>query len=165
MIKQLFTDNHDPIVIPVEFVIIHHTATSLEGTLAIFQNPVPGVSAHLVIAEDGDVYEMVPCLSGEPLRAWHAGVSGYDCGGECFEGFNEFSIGIELVNLDGNIHAYPDPQIESLIDILQQLQVKYPKLKDTSRIIGHQDIASFRGKIDPGKLFPWERVRAALSSS
>ena len=157
-----FSKSFDDTEISVEYIVIHHTAVSLEETLEIFDSEEQEVSAHLVIDTEGGVYEIVPCLDCNPKRAWHAGESKLVCGDEILERFNDFSIGIELVNLDGNIHKYPDKQIDVLITVIKDLQERYPSLSDPSRIIGHEEIAGFRGKIDPGKLFPWKKVREAV---
>ncbi len=81
----------------IDCVVLHATAGSLSGTLAWFANPASGVSAHYVVAKDGDVYQMVE----EDKLAHHAGASEY----QGRKNFNDFSIGIEIVNLnDGEDH-------------------------------------------------------------
>ncbi len=78
------------------------------------------------------------------------------------EGFNDFSIGIELVNVNGNVFPYTDPQYNSLIQVLLDLRVKYPKIRTFDQIVGHEEIAGFRGKCDPGVLFDWKRVQTGV---
>ena len=58
------------------------------------------VSAHYVLAEDGTVYRLVP----EDRVAWHAGRSHW----RGREALNATSIGVEIVNLHGDRHDYPD---------------------------------------------------------
>ena len=82
--------NFDPIEIPVNFLVLHHTAASLEDTLNYFSSPEAAVSSHLVIAEDGAIYEVVKCLDGKALCAWHAGISGFELDGVYYEKFNPF---------------------------------------------------------------------------
>ena len=140
-------------IIPVEFLVLHYTAVNLQTTLDIFLNPECQVSAHLVIGEDGQVFEMVDCLDGQAHRAWHAGDSRW----RQWQAFNDFSIGIELVNLNGNLFEFTNAQYESLRKIVGQLKQHYPVLHSAERVLGHEHIAGFRGKADPGYCFDWQR--------
>ncbi|OED42698.1 N-acetylmuramoyl-L-alanine amidase [Endozoicomonas sp. (ex Bugula neritina AB1)] len=155
-VNRMSSPNYDDRIIPVEFLILHYTAVSLKDTLDIFLNPEVGVSAHLVIDKDGSVYEMVDCLDGRAMRAWHAGVSEW----QGWQSFNDFSIGIELVNYNGNVFEYTDEQYESLKAVVAQLQRFYPELCDPQRVLGHEHIAGRRGKVDPGACFDWSRFFA-----
>ncbi len=150
--------NYRRVAIPVEFVVLHYTAGDLQTTLRHFADPNVQVSAHLVIDANGTTYEMVPCWEGTVYQAWHAGKSQWLCGERIFSGFNDFSIGIELVNLNGNIFPYTDNQYEALFVVMRHLMAHYPALTDPYRIIGHEQIAGFRGKTDPGVFFDWHRL-------
>ena len=117
------------------------------------------VSCHLLINGDGEVFEMVPCWRGECLKAFHAGKSQWtDSSGRLWQRFNDFSIGIELVNWNGNFCPYTESQYRALCQALRRLKEIYPALRDPERILGHEHIAGFRGKSDPGRLFDWGRV-------
>ena len=151
--RKLPSPNCNRDVIPVEFLVLHYTAVDLQTTLDIFLDTQCQVSAHLVIGEDGSVIEMVNCLDGKAHRAWHAGESRW----EEWQGFNDFSIGIELVNLNGNLFEFTDAQYESLKQLIEQLRQFYPALQDAERVLGHEHIAGFRGKADPGYCFDWQR--------
>ena len=142
--------------IPVEHLILHYTAVDLESTLKMFQSPGAEVSAHLVIDTDGTIYEMVQCLNGKAWRAWHAGVSRY----EEKEAFNDHSIGIEMVNFNGNLFPFTENQYQALQAIVSKLQTLYPALNNPERVLGHEHIAGFRGKADPGCCFDWPRFFA-----
>ncbi len=97
-------------------------------------------------------------------------------------GFNERSIGIELVNrgrypdwlhtdCQNMTETYPQPQIESLMDLLGWL---CRTVNTLHWIAGHADLDTeyvpasndptvrVRRKLDPGPLFPWRRVNAAV---
>ncbi|WP_434212049.1 N-acetylmuramoyl-L-alanine amidase [[Pseudomonas] boreopolis] len=97
-------------------------------------------------------------------------------------GRNAHSIGIELVNtgryphwLDSRHQAmhepYPQAQVEALLALLAWLPRVLPSLRD---IAGHEDLDTAEEaasddpslrvprKRDPGPLFPWERVMAAI---
>ena len=74
-----------------EYLVMHYTAGgSLQSAVNWFNNPDADASAHLVIGHDGTVVQMG--LLNEKL--WHAG--GSRLHGR--SGFNNFSIGIEIVN-------------------------------------------------------------------
>ncbi|WP_211828193.1 N-acetylmuramoyl-L-alanine amidase [Kistimonas asteriae] len=155
--QQVECPNQDRQIIPVEFLVLHYTATDLSNTLAIFQDDQRGVSSHMVIDVDGMVYSLVDCLQGQAYRAWHAGRSIYVDDEKAWSGFNDFSLGIELVNTNGNIFPFTDAQYQSLAAVVLLLKQHYPSLMSPSRILGHEHIAGYRGKVDPGYCFDWDR--------
>jgi N-acetylmuramoyl-L-alanine amidase len=154
--RSVKSPNFDTKNINVEFLVIHYTACGLQSTLEIFRNPERKVSSHLVLSNSGEVYEVVKCWEGEAQRAWHAGKSIWTDQDKTWENFNDFSIGLEIVNNNGNIIEYSSKQYESLLEIIKHLRQKYPALEDPNRILGHEHIAGWRGKIDPGWMFNWE---------
>jgi N-acetylmuramoyl-L-alanine amidase len=169
------------------FLVIHYTAgSSAAGTIAWFRNPSSKVSAHLVIARDGKVTQMVSFNR----EAWHAGQSRWGN----LSGLNHHSIGIELDNAgclirsggkwvspltrrsypDSEVtvavhkndppgtppsgwHAYSPEQIEATLECGMALVSQY-RLAD---VLGHDDIAPGR-KRDPGPDFPMTSLRARL---
>lgn len=157
-IPLFVTDHYDRTDIPVEFVVIHYSATSLDGLVQIFSDGRSKVSAHFVVTDQGTIYETVPCLAGRVFKAWHAGNSCWSQGGERWEHFNNFSIGVELINLNGNLFHYHACQMDALVKLIHALQQKFAPLREPARIIGHEQIAGHRGKADPGILFDWKRV-------
>lgn len=158
MYQRVNIPNYDSIPIEVEFLVIHYTGGTLERALSLFKNPKAAVSAHLIIGTEGEIIETVPCMEGAALRAWHAGKSYWFSDGRWWENFNNFSIGIELVNFNGNIFRYTESQYRSLSRVVRHLQGLYPALRSATRILGHEHIACWRGKADPGCLFEWERI-------
>lgn len=157
VIQRHLPYNYDVYPIPVQFLVIHYSATSLDGLLKIFFDEKAKVSAHFVISTEGEVLELVPCLEGVVHRAWHAGRSRWYYKHE-WTGFNDFSIGIELINLNGNLFPFTWKQTVALKKLINHLQDKFPALKDPRRILGHEHIAGFRGKVDPGICFDWADV-------
>lgn len=128
------------------FVIIHHTAqNSCEQTLKTFTLERTKVSAHYVICKDGTVHHML----NDYLRAWQAGISKWGNNTD----INSSSIGIELDN--NGFEAFAEPQIVSLIKLLDTLKRKYAI--PAGNFIGHSDIAPKR-KVDPNVYFPWLRL-------
>jgi AmpD protein len=106
------------------------------------------VSAHFLVRRDGSVIQFVPV----ERRAWHAGVSSWRGRERC----NDFSVGIELEGSEDE--AFSDPQYESLIFLLRDLQSRLP-IRD---IAAHSEVAPGR-KTDPGAHFDWARLLAALA--
>jgi N-acetylmuramoyl-L-alanine amidase len=135
---------------PVDILVLHYTGMkTAEEALTRLCDPAAKVSAHYTIDRDGTIYAHVP----EEERAWHAGVSYW--GGE--RNVNARSIGIEIVNPGHEFGYIPfaDDQIDALIDLAREILHRHPI--PSKRIIGHSDVAPAR-KIDPGELFPWQRL-------
>ena len=114
-------------------------------------NPKTEVSAHYLIAADGEVMSLVP----ESLRAWHAGAGAWGS----VEDVNSRSIGIELDNT--GFTPFAAPQMNALSELLTGIMRRWQIRPE--RVIGHSDLAPGR-KIDPGARFDWRRLaRAGLS--
>lgn len=122
----------------IDCVVLHATAGGLSGTLAWFANPEAGVSAHFVVAKNGEVYQMVE----EKRLAHHAGASQF----RGREDFNTFSIGIEIVNLNDGRDPYPADQFEAMVDLVGYLVGKYNIRREW--IVTHAEISTV-GKTDP----------------
>lgn len=142
--------NFDERALPVTMAVVHYTEMSgPEAALDRMCDPQAKVSAHYLIAEDGTVTRLVP----EDKRAWHAGLSYW----RGTRDVNSASVGIELDH-PGHANGYRDfaeAQFEALVPLLARIV----KTHDIPRanVVGHSDIAPAR-KIDPGELFPWERL-------
>ena len=133
--------------IKIKYIIIHYTETKdLTDALKILCNPNKKVSSHFVIDLDGAIFRIVD----ENKRAWHAGVSFW----KKDKYLNDVSLGIEIVN-DGK-KKFTAFQIKNLVLLLQKLIKDYGL--SNQNILGHSDVAPER-KIDPGILFPWEKLR------
>lgn len=141
---------------PIDTIVIHDTEdNNLKRVLALFCSRRFGRSPHFTIDKAGNIYQHL----NPQMRGAHAGRS-------FFKGrnrVNDFSIGIELVNLGDGKDAFTEPQYRSLIRLLKWLQITYGIRKD--RIVGHKDIAIPRGrKDDPAQNFNFKRVRDALKT-
>lgn len=158
--RRIVSPNFDPRPIDVRFLVLHYTAVDLARTLEIFTDPARKAAAHLVLDVDGALYECVPCWEGEALRGWHAGVSRWHDGATQWEALNDWSIGIEIVNYNGNIIPFTDAQYTALEEIVGHLRRDYPALDRADAVLGHEQIAGFRGKADPGWQFDWPRFFA-----
>jgi N-acetylmuramoyl-L-alanine amidase len=134
-------------------IVLHYTGMrSGPEALQRLCDPSAKVSAHYLLEEDGELFRLVP----EERRAWHAGVSFWR--GE--RDVNGASIGVELVNPghDHDLRPYPEVQIARLIALLDEIRTRWTVADED--IVGHSDVAPDR-KIDPGELFPWDRLNAA----
>jgi N-acetylmuramoyl-L-alanine amidase len=135
------------------------------GERVLYPESASGNSGHLYIDRDGRIEQWV-----ELTRVAHH-----------VRGFNERSVGIELVNMGRYPHwlgtaqqrmeeAYTEPQMISLLGLLKHLCQSLPAL---CWLAGHADLdrelvpaaddpaTLVRRKLDPGPLFPWERIREA----
>lgn len=134
-------------------IVIHYTA--MPDTAAACRtlcNPDNEVSAHYLIAPDGDVMSLVD----EPMRAWHAGAGKWGK----FTDVNSASIGIELSN-DG-YSPFAAPLMDSLCDLVAGIMSRWNI--PAHHVIGHSDLAPGR-KIDPGARFDWARLgRSGLAA-
>lgn len=110
----------------IDTVVLHATTTQTwQEAVRFFLKPSDGVSAHYTVARNGRVFAHVP----EEKRAWHAGVSRMPDGRE---NVNDFSIGIELVNLNDGEDPYGPEQIEALRALLLGIYRRHPILHLTS---------------------------------
>ena len=134
----------------IDTVILHYTGMQTgPEALARLQSPEARVSAHYLVEENGDVYQLVD----ERMRAWHAGVSSWNGEGD----INARSIGIEIVNPghEWGYRDFPEPQIASVIDLLKDIRTLHNVRPH--HVLGHSDVAP-RRKEDPGEKFPWARL-------
>ena len=161
-------ESRDPAT--VTRVVIHCTelpdlATAREyGERIHYESTGTGNSGHFYIDRDGSVHQWVPI----ERIAHHV------------HDHNRDTVGIELVNrgrypgwLDSGNQAmdepYPEAQIRALMELLRRLESELPKL---ATITGHDDLdtrrvpasddpgRTVRRKLDPGPLFPWDRILA-----
>ena len=142
--------NFDARALPVSMVVLHYTGM-IDGASAIARlaDPAAKVSAHYVVAEDGQVVRMVD----EAHRAWHAGRSWWRGTSD----INSASIGIEIVNPghEFGYRPFPEAQIDAVIELLAGIMERHSITR--GNVVGHSDVAPAR-KEDPGELFPWYRL-------
>jgi AmpD protein len=102
------------------------------------------VSSHFYIERNGKLWQFVSADD----RAWHAGQSSFMERGNC----NDFSVGVELEGLEGQL--FESAQYQSLGLLCQQIQMQYP----IANVVGHEHIAPGR-KFDPGAGFDWQNLQ------
>jgi N-acetyl-anhydromuramyl-L-alanine amidase AmpD len=132
--------NERPAGVRVDTVVVHATVfNTLDEVIRHFANPQTQVSAHYTIDRDGTVAAHVP----ENQRAWHAGESRMQDGRV---NVNNFSIGIELVNLNDGKDPFPPPQLAALRELLGEIIARHP----IRHIVPHYEVAVPPGrKSDP----------------
>ena len=156
----------------IDLVVIHCTelpdlATAREYGERILHASGTGNSGHYYVDRDGSVHVYV-----RPERVAHH-----------VRGYNPRSVGIELVNTGRYPHwlatgsqtmeePYTAAQLASLGALLADLQRELPALRF---IAGHEDLDTacepasddpdvlVRRKMDPGPLFPWDKVLLSTS--
>lgn len=147
---ERLSPNFDERSLPVTMVVLHYTEMdSAEAALEKMCDPESKVSAHYLVSERGEVTRLVP----ENKRAWHAGLSYW----RGHKDVNSASIGIELDH-PGHALGYRDfseDQFEALVPLLHRIVKEHDIPR--ANVVGHSDVAPAR-KIDPGELFPWERL-------
>lgn len=141
---------------PIDMIVLHYTGMiDAASAISRLADPDAKVSAHYLVAEDGEILRMVE----ENKRAWHAGLSFW----RGITDINSASIGIEIVN-PGHEYGYrpfPDMQMDALVPLVNEIVGRYGIAP--ANVVGHSDIAP-RRKVDPGELFDWERLaRHALA--
>jgi len=144
---ELPSPNHAARAATVDVLVLHFTELPLDESLNVLRDDQRPhrVSSHYVLAEDGTAYRLV----SEDRVAWHAGRSHW----RGREALNATSIGIEIVNLHGDRHDYPEVQVAALIALCRDIIGRHPAIVPRN-IVGHSDIAPKR-KVDPGLRFPW----------
>lgn len=122
---------------------------------------LPIVSIHYVIGRDGEVVAGVP----EAVAATHA------------TGWNQRSIGIELVNDGDGVDPFPAVQVAALVGLVREVRTRHPAIT-RARVLRHSDVDqrpfsvdqfgagcdAYRRKEDPGAAFPWQAFLDAVGA-
>ena len=141
---------------PVSMLVLHYTGMqSAADALDRLTDAQAKVSAHWVVAEDGQIISLVD----ESSRAWHAGKAWW----RGITDVNSASIGIEIVNPghEFGYRPFPDEQMAAVEQLVAAAVARFGI--DPSNVVGHSDVAPAR-KDDPGELFDWPRLaRAGLA--
>ena len=135
-------------VTDVDTIVVHSTVIpTLEATTGAFQRVSSQVSSHYTIGKDGSIVKNVSSFA----RAWHAGVSD---DARHRNNVNDYSIGIELVNLNDGVDPYPEAQIAALRGIIAELRRRFGIVQ----IASHEYIANPQGRKSDPKNFPWKKL-------
>ncbi len=134
----------------ISMVVLHYTGMrDAQSAIQRLRDPEARVSAHYLIAEDGQILRLVD----EENRAWHAGQSYW----RGVHGVNGCSVGIEIVNPghEFGYRPFTEEQMEALIPLLAGIVERHAV--PPANVVGHSDVAPAR-KQDPGELFDWARL-------
>lgn len=167
----------------LDTLIIHYTAgPTAKSAIRTLTSPRVKASAHIIIGKDGSITQLAPFN----IKTWHAGPSSY----KGRTGFNNYSIGIEIVNegplkKSGDVfrswsgRQYTSNEVIEAIHRNQttpkywhvyteeQIQVVFDLCQllvetyNIKSILGHEEICPTR-KSDPGPAFPLDRLRNKL---
>lgn len=135
---------------PISMLVLHYTGMEdATSAIARLRDPEAKVSAHYVVAEDGQILRLV----AEEKRAWHAGRSYW----RGLRNVNGASIGIEIVNPghEFGYRPFPEEQMDALVPLVADIVDRYDIPR--ANVVGHSDVAPDR-KQDPGELFDWARL-------
>lgn len=137
----------------IDMLVLHYTdMDTTEDAVARLCDADAKVSAHYVVSEQGEVFQLV----NETDRAWHAGESHW----RGSAAINSRSIGIEIANR-GHSNDYPDfpaVQMAAVIALSRDIVERY-NIPERN-VVGHSDIAFLR-KVDPGEKFDWRALAKA----
>jgi len=157
----------------IDLIVVHCTElpeladARLLGEKIVYRDSTTGNSGHFYIDRNGQIEQWVPL----ERVAHHV------------RGYNQRSIGIELVNRGRHPHwldsrhqemtePYPEPQLLGLLRLLASLTVQIASLRwicgheelDRERVPASDDPAlSVHRKRDPGPLFPWDEILTRCS--
>lgn len=129
----------------IDMIVLHTVAYNVEDAINSFYQSE--VSSHYIVAENGEVWQLV----GEKRRARHAGVSYW----RGIEDINSHSIGIEFCSGSLGQKKFNRAQMKSGIELIKKIVKKY-KIRPEN-VVGHSDIAPSR-KADPGRAFFWQEL-------
>lgn len=160
---------------PVDAIIVHSLGgpdcrdgrrfyRTIEGDASTWLdtfNRLPIVSIHYIIGRDARVVAGVP----ESVAATHA------------SGWNQRSIGIELVNNGDGVDPFPREQLAALVELVRAIRGRHPAITP-ARILRHSDVdrstfpashgvgcGAYRRKEDPGAAFPWASFLAQIADA
>ncbi len=140
--------NERPAGMPIDTIVLHHTASSnLRGTIRWFTMPESQVSCHFTIGKSGGIVQMLSTYR----RGWHAGAS-VDAYGR--QRVNDFSVGIEIVNMGDGKDPYTEEQLDAVEHVVAMLMRRHP----IRAIVSHEFIATPEGRKNDPINFPWERM-------
>lgn len=117
------------------FIVLHSTAGSDKGAESWMCNPKAKASAHFHIRRDGTIVRLVD----DNKQAWHAGKSSW----KGYNLINQYSLGIEIGNMNDGKEKYTEAQYKSVKKILDHY-----KMQGDVEVVTHAQISPGR-KNDP----------------
>jgi hypothetical protein len=152
----------------VDMVIIHTCEGNYAGCWSWLTNPAAGTSAHYVVADFGEVSQLVR----ESSRAWHIAAS-YNCNlnggvmcGRNGQSSNNFTVGIEHGGFASQ-SSFPTAQINASAALSCDISRDHAVPRDRNHFVGHGQLQP-NNRTDPGPNWPWtsyiQKINAACGS-
>jgi N-acetylmuramoyl-L-alanine amidase len=149
----------------VDMVIIHTCEGNYSGCWSWLTNPAAGASAHYVVADFGEVSQLVR----ESNRAWHIAAT-YDCsrndGVDCGrngQSSNNFTVGIEHGGFASQ-SSFPPAQIDASAALSCDISRDHGVPRDRNHFVAHGQLQPWN-RTDPGPNWPWtsyiQKINAA----
>lgn len=145
----------------------------------------PRSSTHLNILRNGRVLQLVPLdLAAEhtldsaaswgdrvPVDRYTIGIDLMNVGALTHHGGEVYRNGYRALHHGGVAHdaqgrpweSFPMRQVDALLALVPCIIAAVPALADPGAWIGHESIQP--GKVDPGPVFPWRALRAAVAAA
>ncbi|MBA2531349.1 MAG: N-acetylmuramoyl-L-alanine amidase [Nocardioidaceae bacterium] len=153
--------NHDladrPNDISIDYIIIHDTETSFQGTLDLVTDPTYVSWQYTLRSRDGQIAQHVPLDD----VAWHAG-NWY---------LNMHSIGLEHEGFAAEGASwYTEAMYRTSASLVRYLTARYDIPRDRAHIIGHDQVPGITPEYvagmhwDPGPYWNWERYMNLIRS-
>jgi len=133
-----------PSGVTVDTIILHHTG---DDAVIKAYNGLKNrkLSVHYIIDRDGTIYYLVD----ERKMSFHA------------KGWNDVSIGIEIVNTGQSSMDYTDAQYSSIKNLINDISKRWPSIQaDHQHVKGHYEVSTI-GKWDPSPNFDWNKIGLA----
>lgn len=134
----------------INYIVVHTTQGSYNGTISWFKNSSSNVSSHYVVrSSDGEVTQMVD----DRDVAWHDGC------------FNTNSIGIEHEGFVADPDVwYTEAMYLQSAKLTAWIADQYGIPKDRAHIMGHAETPDCSDHTDPGSGWDWNHYMALVSS-
>jgi hypothetical protein len=147
--------NSRPSGTSIDLVIIHTCEGNYSGCWGWLTNSASQVSAHYVVADFGEVSQLVR----EASRAWHIAAA-YDCSlnsgvlcGRNGQSSNNFTIGIEHAGFASQ-SSFPSAQINSSAALGCDISRDNGIPRDRNHFVAHGQLQPWN-RTDPGPNWPW----------
>jgi N-acetylmuramoyl-L-alanine amidase len=170
------------------FLILHSTGTATaREAITFLADTGAGAGSHLIVDRNGDVTQMAPfdfATHGVGRSSWNGmtSLNKYSLSIEMvnrgqlrrrgnrwvdFGGREVPAADVVVRRADGpgatrGWHAYSEPQVRRVIELVRVLQAGYPTLAE---ILGHSQVSPGRDQFDPGPALHLERIRREAATS
>lgn len=136
-------------------IVVHGTGSgrpgsefpSVEALGAFFASPSTRAAAHYGVGRDGRIMRYVR----DEHAAFHVATPGW----------NDVSVGIELLNDNTGAQPFPEPQLAAATELVRHLAASYDIPLEA--VVRHRDVQP-ADRSDPAANFPWTEWKAGLAA-